>query len=47
MRSETLPDAIAFLASALPDLPPHVREAIVTLATSCRQAGIANDRDNV
>ena len=33
-----LPEAIAFLASVWFDLPPHVRETIITLATSCKQA---------
>ncbi len=43
--SNPLPDAIAFLTSVWDDLPPHVRETIITLATSCKQARMAVDCD--
>jgi hypothetical protein len=44
--SNPVPDAIAFLASVWFDLPPHVRETIITLATSCKQALIVDDGDD-
>jgi hypothetical protein len=41
--SKPLPDAVAFLAQCWSELPPHVREAIITLATCCKQCNVVNE----
>ena len=45
--SHTLPDAITFLASVWGKLPPHIREAIVTLASSVGEAGQVDAGDDL